>query len=212
MNFIFKEEDIGKSIKVYLGKESQENYVCNVRKYSSYKGNKGYYGIDNYSMSSSRGADDYFRQLSGVPLKFNTKEEAANFAYNFNKTVKETIDTKPLSQDVMSYLKTRARDLAREKQELMSNFVRIDNELYLLEQLGKKYNVEGLLCAIESNLNSDCVEKLLDFKVYVDNEGVVPFFSEVSLYSLIGKENARTVLALLSNVISKIDPSKANHL
>lgn len=206
MNFIFKEDQF--TVKVYLDEESYDKHICNLRKYTSHKG-KEYYRID--SANSYRGSDDYFKQLRDISLNFNTKEEAANFAYNFNKTVKETIDAKPLSQDLMSYLKTRARDLAREKQELMSNFVRIDNDFFSLEQLAKKYNIEDLLYTTESNLNSNCVEKLLDFKVYVNDEEV-PFFSEVALYNLIGKEDARTVLALLSNVISKIDPSKANHL
>lgn len=136
--------------------------------------------------------------------------EGSNMICNLIKTdifkihTEKEIATHPLSDCLTNYIERRARDVANEKEALSNKLLNIIMEEGSLRNLAEKYNLEQVKWDTENSDKQKSVQNLLEFKI-----GDVPFFSEAYLYEIIGKEEARTLLALVRNVVRLIDPKQS---
>jgi len=136
-------------------------------------------------------------------MRFDKKEAAAQFCLAFKLNTAEEIAKHPLSDSLTNYLERRARDVVDEEKEISNRLLNIIMEKGSLRYLAKKYNLEQVKWDTEGSDKQKIVQDLLAFKI-----GDVRFFSEAYLYEAIGKEDARTVLALVRNVIRLIDSAQ----
>jgi hypothetical protein len=145
--------------------------------------------------------------------KFNTKEEAYNFVTYTHATVKHHIETSPLPEVAQRYFTDRARALSEETAAHISALHNLQNQKYQLLKLIKQFGVEHAAFYIDDSDLGKAVKNLLEFKVYhKSSEGEskeINFFSEVVLYDLVGKEDARTILVLLKKLIKIINPESS---
>ena len=82
-----------------------------------------------------------------------------------------------------------------------------------LKHLADKYNLTSLGYQNEDTDKAQELRRLLDFEHWMEKEEkTIPFFSEAVLYELEGKQDARTILALLSGVAEHIDPEIAKEI
>lgn len=138
-------------------------------------------------------------------IKFKTKEEAADFLYLLHTTSEKYKESNPLPDDIRTYLVNRANTLYNEKQNILRMLYSIQAEQQFLTKLAEQNKIERILWSTDSSDIKTTIEKLLDFKIKIKKKEV-QLFSEAALYHLIGKDDARTVLALLRNVVSIAAP------
>lgn len=139
---------------------------------------------------------------------FPTKEAAATFVASLLMEVERVRNVSPLPKSVQTYLVRRAQQLKENEKNLLSQFWQIRDEQYQL----LKFARENKIGEVEWNTDHSDIElavkKLLEFEVAIKGEDKpVPFFSETSLYKLIGKDDARTVRALLNALLEKVAPN-----
>jgi len=103
-----------------------------------------------------------------------------------------------IKSDLASYLNQRARDLQENRRTLKALLL---EQRHLLS-LAKKYGLDVVKSWCESGDSGKAVKELSEFCL---DGGDVPFFCETTLYELIGKDDARTVLALIDNVLIQVE-------
>lgn len=141
-------------------------------------------------------------------IHFPTKEDAANFLYLLHTRSEQYKTENPLPEDVKRYLTSRAEYLRKTEERVLGEFLEIRSERWQLLQFAKRNQIDEVEWRTEDSDQTAMVRKLLDFEVYVKKEKKeVPLFSETALYNLIGKEDARTVLSLLRDVVKCIAPN-----
>lgn len=147
-------------------------------------------------------------------LKFPTKEVAADALYTIRKTVDAITSATPLPETVMQFLEREADQLRREQQEIEGRLLHVRGKQAWLLEIAKTYGVERIKWSTKDSDAEAVVRKLLEFTLEFGKKKVTehPFFSEATLYELIGKEDARSVLALLKQVVGFVSPSKATEL
>ena len=144
-------------------------------------------------------------------LQFESKEHAAKFVFALETTLITIEHGKPLPVDVTDYFNRRAQAALQELRELRGRITYVQMERRQLLALGRDYGLESATYLSEDADSHKSLRDLLKFRIYVKDQEV-PFFSEAALYELIGKEDARTVLALLRKVITHIDPVLAEEI
>jgi hypothetical protein len=135
--------------------------------------------------------------------KFPGYKEAALFYLTFTIAVKRETERHPLPPDVMSVLESISRSLNDEKQDLDKQYMALWRRRQELLWLAKTYNLDRLVYQNEDSENTRAVKDMLEFKLCGQD---APFLSEACLYDLVGKEDARTILALFRGIVEKIDP------
>jgi len=148
-------------------------------------------------------------------VQFGSKESAASFYVLYRKSVRAEVERHPLPEDVTDFLVRRSRHLHDRQKTLESELVSVLMDQRQLLEIARRYNLDEAAWAVEDSDVETAVKKLLEFSVPSpdkEEEGECPFFSEQCLYSLIGKEEARTVLALVRGVLKFVSPSDATGL
>ncbi len=137
-------------------------------------------------------------------LEFNSKEETAAFLWITATEIERINRAKPLPDRLSRYLLDRASSVKDRIKALVSELRDLRREQYALGKFAEQYDVTRLVWSTDEG-NSDLVcRELLEWT----REGeATPFFSETVLYELIGKEDARTLLALTKNVIKHASPA-----
>lgn len=141
-----------------------------------------------------------------------TEEIAASFLYAIKQRSDAYCKAHPIPQDLSQYLERKARDLQEIDQKLLHQFWEVRNDRYMLHKFAERYGMERIQWYTEGSDKEETVKRLLEFSVFVEDEGEnkeVPFFSEVALYNLIGKEDARTVLSLVKDLCNSLAPNVA---
>jgi len=136
-------------------------------------------------------------------MGFNEREDAAQFYLAFKLNVAEETAKHPLPEDVTNYIERRSRDIREEAKDLSDRLHSVVMEQRSLRYLAEQYNLQRVMWETEEADDKEAVKDLLEFKI-----GDVPFFSEAYLYDAIGKEDARTVLALVRNLVRLVDPAQ----
>lgn len=200
--FIFRKvyEDTEGYYDVSVARDDDDKYGVNLGRVRFYDHKKpGYWIIRETS------PENLSEHLEAE--KFDTKEKAALFAYEVHRRAEEYRTSKPLPDDVCHYLAGRAEELQKELQELRRRFFEIQIERCFLRKLGDRNQISRVMWNTNDSDNAKLVRDLLDFEVYVEaEERSVPFISEAALYNLIGKEDARTALALIHKICEAVAP------
>jgi hypothetical protein len=183
-----------------------------------YKGKEltGHYGIEKYPFQQPdekvwrleprhSGGNFKFPQFLKY-MRFKSPQEAAEFFVPIYRAVEETTKATPLPDNIMDYFNREAREFKEEQQALSGQFLRLQMRRQSLIRLAKQYGIEE---ATSWSSDADLDEKV-NRLLTISLEGKdVPFFSEASLYKLLGKEDARTIRAVLRNVIALVAPEQA---
>lgn len=140
-------------------------------------------------------------------MDFESKEIAANFLYLLNIKTEETRKKFPLPQEVTDYFERRANNLFEEKRNLLLRLKELQSEFSRLLRIAKENNLLKVQFYDEESDGSLLVNKLMNYKSYDSEGNLVRFFSEACLYPLCGKEEARSILRLIDDVCSFIDPT-----
>lgn len=143
----------------------------------------------------------------GERIVFPTKDLAYEFIVAFRKNMKRHVEERPLPDDVMDFIQQKARLLYDRKKLLISELYDVQSERHSLLTIARKYNVHEVECVLANADGNKIVKDLLEFK-YEEN----PFFSEETLYELIGKNDARTLLALISALVEYVEPGGSINL
>jgi hypothetical protein len=136
--------------------------------------------------------------------KFKTKEDAFHFVVSVRKAYLNEITRRPLGKNLNQYIELQARTLRERTQAAVSNLHNLVNEKYTLLTLAREFGVKEAEVYVDDSDLGQTIDNLLSYKF-----GEHPFFSESCLYELMGKEDARTVLALLGKLIKIVAPEKA---
>lgn len=147
--------------------------------------------------------EDYGKNINS--LRFPDKEQAAAFFYHLRERCRQIATNSPLPEDVMHYLTDRARGLRQEEQRLLGQFLNIRFERASLRKFGEKNQIEAIQWITDDTDEEAAVKKLLTFEVSHKRKRI-PLFSETVLYERFGKEDARTILALLEKVCNFVAP------
>lgn len=156
-------------------------------------------------------------------LRLPTKELAAATFYAIRQKVSEIVENKPLPQDVIRYLEERSRHLREREQALLAEFWQIRSERWQLRQFAEKNQISSVYYQTEDTDQEAAVRKLLEFEVWVPKKAVcdlvpdgendayekVPFVSEAALYNLVGKQDARTALVMINDILEMVAPNTA---
>ena len=100
-------------------------------------------------------------------------------------------------EDIQQYLILRGRLLDEEFQKCRA----IQRERRRLLYLAREYEIQELEWATEESDPASAVSMARSFCLTGSD---VPFFSESELYELVGKEDARTVLAIVDQLIDQV--------
>ena len=125
--------------------------------------------------------------------------------------MKDDIDKDAAIETMRKVVNQQARDwrdrkkrLSEMAQELAWSRAEL---IHLAETLGMEEDDEPMLNwhYLLGLQDTDPVDDIKELSI----DGQVPFFSEAYLYELVGKEDARTILAMMRQVVSMIDETKA---
>lgn len=135
--------------------------------------------------------------------KFPGYKEAAIFYLTFTIAVNRETTRHPLPVDVMQVLESLSRSLNDEKKDLNSRYVALWRKRLELRHLAETYNLDSVIWQTEDTDQTKAVKDMLEFQLCGQDS---PFLSENCLYELVGKEDARTILALFRKIVERIDP------
>jgi len=102
-----------------------------------------------------------------------------------------------LPEDVERWIIIRAREIHEERQRARSL---LDEQRGILK-LAKKYGIKTAEFMCEESDDDLTIRHAREFCLEGDD---IPFFCEMKLYDLLGKEDARTVLAIVDQLIRQI--------
>ena len=190
------------------GDYTGEKYVYN-RKSQNKVGSLFFYDYgDNPYWKIKSWSDPYeFMERERTP-NFQTDEEAALFLWNVTACSNRLRGAIPVPQVVIDYITEEIRVLRPMLDTARNTALQAYLKKRSLQYFAKQLGLEKLFYELEDKTP---VKDLLEFKISHKGEEI-PFFSESFLYDLIGKEDARTVLALLTKVVERIDPVTAEDL
>ncbi len=175
----------------YKPETPQENWLCCV----SHNPHVNQWRIDNVW------PENFLPVLRN--MRFDSKEQSAEFCYSLISHVESQTKNCPLPSDLVQYLNDKATELQKKNDQLLQDFHAITRERYYLNQVAERNQILRLEYLTRETNQQKVVNDLLEFNISGSD---VPFFSEVSLYELIGKEDARTVLALVKQVCNLLAP------
>lgn len=138
-------------------------------------------------------------------MKFDSQEAAANFLLAVQKCARNFQKEHPWPEDLQHYLINQTYDLITEYQQCCSRLRAIRNQLEQLRKFGIDGNIDSVTYATNDFDKDEIVKSLLEFTVFVEKQEV-PFVSEAALYPLLGKEDARTALALMKRICEALSP------
>lgn len=146
--------------------------------------------------------------------RFVSKEQAAWFLWSLRERCREITEKTPLSLVMCRYFEHRSRDLYEEERRLLSQFFRIRCERQQLLEFARQYHLDATEYQCEDSDNALAVRKLKEWKITLQDPDTkewneVPFVSEAALYPLLGKEDARTALALIEKLCEAVAPQEA---
>lgn len=144
-------------------------------------------------------------------MRFESRELAAQYCYNLIRISEKITKEQPLPEDVTAYLKERSEDLRKEEQNALNQFLRIRCERHQLRKIAERGQIEQIVYLSNEIDQEKIVRELLSFEVHLKKKQV-PLFSETALYALIGKEDARTVLAMVERVCNAVSPNITQEL
>lgn len=137
-------------------------------------------------------------------VPFESDAAAANYLWAVIQGCEKITEARPLPTDLERYLEDRARSLREEEQAILSRFFNIRMEQHDLRRFAKDNALPKVDFYTEHTDEAAAVHRLLTFCREGHEE---PFFSEASLYDLVGKEDARTLIALVTKVCDCIAPN-----
>lgn len=139
--------------------------------------------------------------------RFETKEAAFNFVVMVRKAYLAEIKRVPLNETATRYIVDKARSLGDRTKAVISDLHDLRNEKWSLLVLARECGIKDAEVYIDDTDVGEAIDDILKFE-YNGH----PFFSEACLYELIGKEDARTVLALLKRLLKSIGSEKTIEL
>lgn len=152
-------------------------------------------------------------------IQFPDKELAANFLNSLLERSEKYCTERPLPSDVVQYLESRAKALNDEQVELRRRFLDVLCEKARLLEFAEKNKIDRVEYLTDDSDSAKKIRRLLDFEVSIQEKGAkkdewesIPFVSERVLYHLIGKEDARSVLVYLRDIIDLLDPVLAREI
>lgn len=190
----FKFDEYGSKDR-YIVRDEDDHVVCVVQ--TAYIAGK--WRLESIGPSRDSGYD-----ASGIGL-FADKEIAAHFAWCLVNRVEQIRTTQPLPANVMEYLNRRANELRDQKRRVESELIDLHSERFRLLRLAQQYGVESAAYLTDDADTDSILNKLLTFEVQKGKK-TLPLFSEAYLYPLLGKDSARTLLALLRTLTEQIAP------
>ena len=137
---------------------------------------------------------------------FDTKEDATTLVYKMLSMHQDAVSAVPIPVDIHDQLDRMLDDLRREEQDLRGVCATNRRSQEQIRRLAKSmgdnlgYDPDEPISKAE-----EAIQALDKFTLTGDK---VPFFSEAKLYDALGKEDARTVLALIHNLKRIADPVK----
>lgn len=150
------------------------------------------------------------RSVNGINrLRFDSENEAATFVSMFVGQVVQARDNSPVPEEIRSFLNREADTIRRDVNSLKDQWIRLHGRARGLRYLAKKFNIQEPVWLLEQNDIGEVVKKIVEFKL---ENGEHPFFSEGTLYDLLGKEDARTVLVHIRNLIELVSPEDIGNL
>lgn len=136
--------------------------------------------------------------------RFPNKEQAMQFVVMVRQAYLAEIKRRPLTETARRYIEDRARSLRERTSKLVSELYDLRNEKWALLILARDAGVEEAEHYVDDSDLGEAIKDLLEFK-----HGEHPFFSESCLYELVGKDDARSILARLERLIAIVKPDKA---
>lgn len=198
-DLIFAEKHGGTAYDVRVKRQPVDDYgepLCTVVRYAGHK----------WRITETH-PPDYKEQVS--MMQFQDKEAAARYFLAVKRGVEQIVEAHPLPEDVARYLYERAKALREEEQHLKSRMLDIRGEKWDLNRFADRNQIQRVLWATEDSDTELAVRRLLEFNVTITIDGVtesVPLFCERATYELLGKEDGRTLLALVGKVCNMIAP------
>lgn len=167
------------------------------------------FGENKWRITATTPSDYHGHVMYAV---FPTKEVAAHFFYSLHQRSEALNQIRQLPDDLVQYLEDRARHLRSEEEETGRHFIQVRHERYALNQFASRNQLKTLDAFTDDADPGNSVRKLLSFSITGEGKDKIPFFSETSLYELIGKNAARTLRSLLRKVCQEVAPNVVEEL
>ncbi len=180
--------------EVFVCNDKDDDYpdkIGRVRLYPSREEErKPSWGISHVGLRSEW-VFDYESKVSQRPA-FNTKEDAAAGLF----MIWSAMEANPCPPDIARYLDGESRDLSRAEGALREQFYTLQHKRISLSALAKKHGLKVL------NGKKDAGESIKALSTFLDEH-------IDTLYEVFGKDGARSLRALIANVVEEIDPQAA---
>lgn len=158
--------------------------------------------------------DGWFVETLALPdydaiptLRFDTKEDCAAFAVEVYMQVKHARNSSPIPDDIRRFLSEAIRELHEEEKALRTRNLSFVMRAKMLRRLAEAHGL-GEIHRVQSDPDT-IVREIAEWKRQGDE---YPFFSEATLYELVGKEDARTLLVFIRQLAGLVDPLAAEEL
>jgi hypothetical protein len=138
-------------------------------------------------------------------LIFDSDEEAAAFVATIYGQVRHARNASPVPEPIRAFIENEGRDLAEGGKALRSALLNHVYKARTIRHFADEYGIGGVYLRVDSD-TAKMVRRVMNWKREGDEH---PFFSEVTLYELIGKEDARSLLSLIDDAMKEIDPIAA---
>ena len=172
----------------------EDDYPCKIGRVRSYDSweeqGKALWSISHIGCPSER-FFDYESKVSQRPV-FNTKEDAAAGLF----MIWSAMEANQCPPDVARYLNEESIVLSRAEHALRREFHTLQHKRGLLTILAKTHGLKVLVAKEDSSESVRALSTFLD--EHID-----------TLYEVFGKDGARSLRALIANVVEEIDPQAA---
>lgn len=194
------EKKYGDTHEVYIktGPEAfAKKLLCHVSLYNFRADAEPYWAIRH-----TYGGADFVEDLP--PIKFKTKEEAAELCWTVFKNVKSVTESRPLPDDVKEYVERRARSLRDKQRELESAMYDLRTEQAELKQLAEKNRIDRAIHFVDVTTGEEALKELLElgFNDGPGEESLIDF-----IYKQFGKDAGRSYRGRLTRLVRALDPS-----
>lgn len=139
-------------------------------------------------------------------IEFENRDEAAGVVLALVRAHRAAVARVPVPKEQHAFIVRQVGDLREQATALRTLCFQNRSQMRELEAVGKLMGLEDKLPSYSESKPEKLIARIDAFTLQGDE---VPFFTEGKLYDLLGKDDARSVLALIAQVKRALDPVAA---
>lgn len=162
---------------------------------------------DGSGVSISTRSDELSAVCGGISnIQFADRDEAALVVLSLVRAHREAVARVPVPKEQHAFIVRQIGDLREQATALRTLCFQNRSQMRELEVVAKLLGLEDKIPSYSESKPEKLIARIDAFTLDCDK---LPFFTEGKLYDLLGKDDARSVLALIAQVKRALDPVAA---